>query len=517
MALSKNLKIRDCDLDDNLLKVVYGYKDELQKNFVDLVNMSLGNLEDKKQDKSDMKNYFHKTNDKIKKENIDPAYTNNLDTRIDAPVDYNKLDLALKTRILNYESDAQKALAKTVAIDNNLDHLNLFESDTITSLNNIWTQIRDLDIRIASAGTGSGGSGGGGASSVQIESILDQISIINSQITELKNKISSNSTAIEGISFGQLDDNLQSLLISLQKQNEVGDSDKPELIIADGGIGMIAVLGGEEKRQDGSLTSGMLHPTYIMLPGRIARSESEASNYAANAATNMVFCIYQTGNHANSILVRNGGIEPAAATLATESYNSSFKKVPHAFNNSWFAKNKFLVDTETGEVLCSVGGGIDYETKKEMPCTFITVQDPTILNTIKTATETLDSRVTTLEGVLPKMTNLETRMTNVEKDVNDSLSDITTSKNDIKTLKNDVSYLKTDVEDLKTDNTDNKSEIATLKTDNATNKTNIVDIKSDITTIKSDIATLKSDVKTIKEDIGSIKSRLDTIEAKLKT
>ena len=65
-----------------------------------------------------------------------------------------------------------------------------------------------------------------------------------------------------------------------------------------------------------------------------------------------------------------------------------------AFNNSWFGKNKFLVDTETGEVLCSVGGGIDYETKQDIPCTFITVQDPTILNTIRTATETLDTRVT---------------------------------------------------------------------------------------------------------------------------
>lgn len=516
MALSKNLKIRDCDLDDNLLRIVYGYKDELQKNFVDLVNLSLGNLEDKKQDKSDMKNYFHKTNDKIKKENIDSNYTNDLDTRIDALVDYNKLDAALKNRILNYESDAQRALAKTVAIDNSLDHLSLFESDTITSLNNIWTQIRDLDVRITSAGSSSGSSSGG-TSSVQISSILDQIDIINSQITELKNKINDNNGAIENISFSQLDDNLQALLLSLQRQSEVGASDKPELIITDGGIGMIAVLGGEEKKQDGSLTSGMLHPAYIMLPGKIARSESEASNYVANAATNMVFCIYQSGNHANSILVRNGGIEPAAAALATESYNSSFKKIPQAFNNSWFAKNKFLVDTETGEVLCSVGGGIDYETKQNIPCTFITIQDPTILNTIRTATETLDSKVTTLEGVLPRITDVETRMTNVEKDVNDSLSNITASKEDIQTLKSDVSYLKTDVEDLKTDNTENKSEISTLKSDNITNKTNIVDIKSDITTIKSDIITLKSDIETIKADIGSIKSRLDTIETELKT
>ena len=495
MALSKNLKIRECDLDGDLLRIVYGYKDELQKNFVDLVNLSLGSLEDKKQDKSDMKNYFHKTNDKIKKENIDPNYTSNLDTRIDAPVGYNKLDAALKNRILNYESDAQRALAKTVAIDNSLDHLSLFESDTITSLNNIWTQIRDLDVRITSAGS-SGGGGGGGTSSVQISSILDQISTINSQVTELRHKINANNGAIENVSFSQLDDDLQAMLLSLQRLSEVGASDKPELIIADGGIGMIAVLGGEEKKQDGSLTSGMLHPAYIMLPGRIARSESEASNYVANAATNMVFCIYQSGNHANSILVRNGGIEPAAAALATESYSSSFKKIPQAFNNSWFGKNKFLVDTETGEVLCSIGGGIDYETKQDIPCTFITVQDPTILNTIRTATETLDTRVTTLEGVLPRMTDVETRMTNVEKDINDSLSNINISKNDIKTLKNDVGYLKTDVKDLKTDNIANKSEISILKTDNTTNKTNIVNIKS---------------------DISSIKSRLDAIEAKLKT
>jgi hypothetical protein len=92
--------------------------------------------------------------------------------------------------------------------------------------------------------------------------------------------------------------------------------------------------------------------------------------------------------------------------------------------------------------------------------------------------------------------------------VNGLVSDLSTINSNISTLQTDNTDNKSRLTTLETDNTSNKSRLTTLESDNTTNKSNIISLqtnKSDITYVDGKITTLKSEI------LGGASSAYDTL------
>ena len=185
MKKKKKKKINEENLDPNLLSKVLGYKTVSQKDFVDQVNNRITTLENCKQEVSDMKNYFSKT-EIVPKSNLDTGYVKQLDDHMAHKIEYADLSTSISNRIECYENDAQQSISDTknmmLKLNAVSNSLNVAKSD----ITNIYTQLSSLQTFPGNSGSsGSSGRSSDSSSNAQINSILSQITDINNEINNI--------------------------------------------------------------------------------------------------------------------------------------------------------------------------------------------------------------------------------------------------------------------------------------------------------------------------------------------
>ena len=325
--------INERNLSEEIRLKLNGYKSNISKDFTDIVNASISDLRNTKQDKSDMGKYFDRTTEKIQKSEIDPRYTKILDDHMASKIDFNKLDDSVKNRIVTYENIAAVANNKADILRNEVNGLNTFETYARTEITTLFDLIKNLD---------TGGSSGSST-------------ILPSDITKLQNEIilvdqkvdtlSSTPANVSNIKYSQLSNDLQKMI------TEKAAIEIDQLTVKNSGIGMITTTGGDEVDKDGNHVTGVLHPAYIMLYGVIARTETDRDSAIANGAE-QIFCEFD-----KSYIIRNDVVESFMEDYITTSYDANYKKLDNALTGSWICNNKFLYDIETG-VLVFISYGI---------------------------------------------------------------------------------------------------------------------------------------------------------------
>ena len=326
--------INERNLSEDLKIKLNGYKSNISKNFTDIVNASISDLRNTKQDKSDMSKYFNRTTEKIQKSEIDPRYTKILDDHMASKIDFNKLDDSVKNRIVTYENVAAVANNKADILRNEVNGLNTFETYARTEITTLFDLIKNLE-------TG-GSSGSSTISPSDITKLQNEIILVDQKVDAL----SSTSPNVSDIKYSQLSNDLQKMII------EKAAVEIDQLTVKNSGIGMITTTGGDEVDKDGNHVTGVLHPAYIMLYGVIARTETDRNSAIANGAE-QIFCEFD-----KSYIIRNDVVESFMKDYITTSYDANYKKLDNALTGSWICNNKFLYDIETGEMVFNSYGNL---------------------------------------------------------------------------------------------------------------------------------------------------------------
>lgn len=326
--------INERNLSEDLKIKLNGYKSNISKNFTDIVNASISDLRNTKQDKSDMSKYFNRTTEKIQKSEIDPRYTKILDDHMASKIDFNKLDDSVKNRIVTYENVAAVANNKADILRNEVNGLNTFETYARTEITTLFDLIKNLE-------TG-GSSGSSTISPSDITKLQNEIILVDQKVDTL----SSTPANVSDIKYSQLSNDLQKMII------EKAAVEIDQLTVKNSGIGMITTTGGDEVDKDGNHVTGVLHPAYIMLYGIIARTEADRNSAIANGAE-QIFCEFD-----KSYIIRNDVVESFMKDYITTSYDANYKKLDNALTGSWICNNKFLYDIETGEMVFNSYGNL---------------------------------------------------------------------------------------------------------------------------------------------------------------
>ena len=326
--------INERNLSEEIRTKLNGYKSNISKDFTDIVNTSISDLRNTKQDKSDMGKYFNRTTEKIQKSEIDPRYTKILDDHMASKIDFNKLDDSVKNRIVTYENVAAVANNKADILRNEVNGLNTFEAYARTEITTLFDLIRNLKA--------GGSSGSSTISPSDITKLQNEIILVDQKVDAL----SSTSPNVSDIKYSQLSNDLQKMII------EKAAVEIDQLTVKNSGIGMITTTGGDEVDKDGNHVTGVLHPAYIMLYGVIARTETDRNSAIANGAE-QIFCEFD-----KSYIIRNDIIESFMKDYITISYNANYKKLDNALTGSWICNNKFLYDIETGEMVFNSYGNL---------------------------------------------------------------------------------------------------------------------------------------------------------------
>lgn len=326
--------INERNLSEEIRIKLNGYKSNISKDFTDIVNTSISDLRNTKQDKSDMGKYFNRTTEKIQKSEIDPRYTKILDDHMASKIDFNKLDDSVKNRIVTYENVAAVANNKADILRNEVNGLNTFEAYARTEITTLFDLIRNLKA--------GGSSGSSTISPSDITKLQNEIILVDQKVDAL----SSTSPNVSDIKYSQLSNDLQKMII------EKAAVEIDQLTVKNSGIGMITTTGGDEVDKDGNHVTGVLHPAYIMLYGVIARTETDRNSAIANGAE-QIFCEFD-----KSYIIRNDVIESFMKDYITISYDANYKKLDNALTGSWICNNKFLYDIETGEMVFNSYGNL---------------------------------------------------------------------------------------------------------------------------------------------------------------
>ena len=334
-AIVKNSNlINERNLSEDLKIKLNGYKSNISKNFTDIVNASISDLRNTKQDKSDMSKYFNRTTEKIQKSEIDPRYTKILDDHMASKIDFNKLDDSVKNRIVTYENIAAVANNKADILRNEVNGLNTFETYARTEITTLFDLIRNLNA--------GGASSSSTVSPSDITKLQNEIILVDQKVDTL----SSTPVNVSDIKYSQLSNDLQKMI------TEKAAVEIDQLTVKNSGIGMITTTGGDEVDKDGNHVTGVLHPAYIMLYGVIARTETDRDSAIANGAE-QIFCTFD-----KSYIIRNNVIESFMEDYITTSYNANYKKLDNALTGSWICNNKFLYDIKTGEMVFNSYGNL---------------------------------------------------------------------------------------------------------------------------------------------------------------
>ena len=362
---SKNLKIMERDLDDSLLNIIYGNVNVFsslteQNKFIKNINDSIAELRNNKQNKSDM-NVYRLKSEIVKETELENA----LQTKINAKITEDRLHDNLKSRINNISSTANTALSNgNTALTKCTDiegKYTSFQNKVDTTMSAYGDRVSAMELTVSNLSTKINSGSGSSSGSTLSSDIINSVSNLKVDMKDVQNRVSTleNSPASAtptNIHMNQLDSDLQLKITEASSKATV----EGKAIVRDGLDACISVLAGEETDENGLKNTGVLHAAFLMIPGRIAHNDTEASSIAATNP-DILICPYQSGTYAdmiafnpNSFLIYPDLEKQFDSTNLTLG-GKTFKKISQAFSRHWFGKHKFLCDSSTEEILYSFG------------------------------------------------------------------------------------------------------------------------------------------------------------------
>ena len=329
-----NKKISRNNLEDELLSIILGYHTtEAQKDFTDQVNNRIIKLENNKQNKADMQNYFSKS-ENIPKSNLDSDYVKKIDGHIEHKIDFNDLDTTLSSRISNYEDRSKTALSNTVALQSLLNTTKAQLSSVQIDVANIYNQISSLQ-------TLTNVNSSGAQDEQAIKALQNQISSLSSSATDIYSKIDIINTQLSGVPSSSDIDNLKDLVNSLKK--EVNNTTS---VVPIGFEGQNVVLG----------KSNSLENTEMIIVGEAINTDGIATTNCSAEANNDNTKSYLdfAANEAYILKQNTSTGDGDARNWMNDAYTSeiiigdaTYGVVQNAFT-SWFGNNKFILSYSTG-------------------------------------------------------------------------------------------------------------------------------------------------------------------------
>lgn len=329
-----NKKISRNNLEDELLSIILGYHaTEAQKDFTDQVNNRIIKLENNKQNKADMQNYFSKS-ENIPKSNLDSGYVKKIDDHIEHKIDFNDLDTTLSSRISNYEDRSKTALSNTVTLQSLLNTTKAQLSTVQIDITNIYNQISSLQ-------TLTNANSSGAQDEQAIKALQNQVSSLSSSATDIYSKIDMINTQLSGVPLSSDIDNLRNLVNSLT--DEINNAPS---VVPIGLVGQSITLGG----------NNALKNTEMLIIGEAINTDGIATtSCSAEANKDNTKSYLDFGNNQAFILKVNTTTgDRDARSWMNDAYtgeivigDATYGIVDGAFT-SWFGNNKFTFSYSSG-------------------------------------------------------------------------------------------------------------------------------------------------------------------------
>ena len=339
-------KIREMDLDSDLLAKILGNGTKNQQDFVNNVNSRFSDLDSKKQNKADMVNFFSKS-ELIPKANLDKDYVKKIDDNIAKKVNYDDLESSLRSRITNYEDGSKKALSECINLQNSVSSLQISDSSIQQDINNIYNQIANLQTSTGSSET------------IDVNSIQTQINNIRNSLNDLDTEVSDlqKDFSVKNVTFYQLDSTLQEKINSIDR---IAEAKSSKITVDHGRSGMsIVAATGSNGTPD-----GVLKPAYPTIFGHII-SGFDSSDIPATGEYGILF----DKNTSYVYVLKNGNnaaiedfMELQNASIITK---GQYQYAEISDSDYWLINNKFIIDEATNEVYFYADGTIIQLTKNE--------------------------------------------------------------------------------------------------------------------------------------------------------
>lgn len=329
-------KIGEDVLEPDLLAKILGYNTTSQKDFVDQTNTRINDIQNKKQDISDMKNYFAKT-DIVPKANFDSDYVKKIDEHLNHKIEYSDLGSALSSRISGYENSANTATSNVFQLKTQVSSLESSLSNTQTDISNIHNQLSTLETFLNNSSS---------KDDTSTDSLQNQINSLNSQITSLNTTIEAINNQVSNAASQNDMSSLQTQVSNLY-QRVSGISTAPP----DGIQGESIILGDNKYKVSRMLLVGKaINTNGSSITSCEAEIAKDATNSYFDFANNVAYVLYQNGD--NSYYDR--WMSDAVSTKKAIN-GASYCIVKNAFS-SWFGNNKFIIDYSTGAFGVSCDG-----------------------------------------------------------------------------------------------------------------------------------------------------------------
>lgn len=448
-----NKKISKNNLEDELLSIILGYHaTEAQKDFTDLVNNRIIKLENNKQNKTDMQNYFSKS-ENIPKGNLDSGYVKKIDDHIEHKIDFNDLDTTLSSRISNYEDRSKTALSNTVTLQSLLNTTKAQLSTVQIDIANIYTQIGSLQ-------TLTNTNSSGAQDEQAIKALQNQISSLSSSATDIYSKIDIINTQLSGVPALSDIDNLKDLVNSLKE--EINDTAS---VMPIGFEGQNVVLG----------KSNSFENTEMIIVGEAINTDGIATTSCSTEANNDNTKSYLdfAANEAYILKQNTSTGDGDARNWMDDAYtneivigDATYGVVQNAFT-SWFGNNKFILSYST-----SVFG-------------YVADNEYTIISSLNSVNDELNK----IKDNITKNINDITQNTNNITNNTNKISNVATSVNTIASILNVSSG-------LNSDGTLDSSAPGTSQSTNAIN-----DINQKLDNIKTRLDTIEEKMSKTEESV----------------
>lgn len=448
-----NKKISRNNLEDELLSIILGYHaTEAQKDFTDQVNNRIIKLENNKQNKADMQNYFSKS-ENIPKSNLDSDYVKKIDDHIEHKIDFNDLDTTLSSRISNYEDRSKTALSNTVTLQSLLNTTKAQLSSVQIDVANIYNQISSLQ-------TLTNVNSSGAQDEQAIKALQNQISSLSSSATDIYSKIDIINTQLSGVPSSSDIDNLKDLVNSLKE--EVNNTTS---VVPIGFEGQNVVLG----------KSNSLENTEMIIVGEAINTDGIATTSCSAEANNDNTKSYLdfAANEAYILKQNISTGDGNARNWMDDAYTSeiiigdaTYGVVQNAFT-SWFGNNKFILSYSTG-----VFG-------------YVADNEYTIISS--------------LNSINNELNKIKDSITKNINDIAQNTNNITKNTNDITNNTNKVSNVATSVNTI----------ASILNVSSGLNSDGTLDSSAPGTSQSTNV------ISDINQKLDDIKTRLDTVEEKI--
>lgn len=385
MAITPNQskKISEANLDDNLLAKILGYGEKNQQEYVNQTNKRLDILQEEKEDKADMVNYWSKK-ENIPKASLDTNYIAKIDKYMSTPITYDQLEKNLRTRIAFYENSALDAIARCKSLYNSVVALDIFKNATTQDIANIYHQISQLQtINIDANGNLSTGGGGSNIDSSLLSQIQQNVNNNAATIRQLQQEMSGQD--IKNITYAQLDPSLQNIITEIKTlENKYHESETngtagnaTSASLSNVSLNCQGARNGASiiYAVDQNTHKSIFQPAFPFIEGFIAHSAEEQVK-AMQLGAGYIFSIFNN----TAYLIKNPTNDVIAKSLealqTTVEANNTYYIVPNAYTDCWLTNYKILKDSLTKEciiaadnefttllpALTSYGTSIDVET-----------------------------------------------------------------------------------------------------------------------------------------------------------